>query len=26
LGPRREADARFNDYLQRGEIAMLKLK
>jgi hypothetical protein len=26
LGPRREADARFNDYLQRGEISLLKLK
>jgi hypothetical protein len=26
LGPRREADARFNDYLRRGEISLLKLK
>jgi hypothetical protein len=26
LGPRREADARFNDYLQRGEISLLHLK
>jgi hypothetical protein len=26
LEPRREADARFNDYLQRGEISLLKLK
>jgi hypothetical protein len=26
LEPRREADARFNDYLQRGEISSLNLK
>ncbi|HEX8237711.1 MAG TPA: hypothetical protein VF600_17340 [Abditibacteriaceae bacterium] len=26
LGPRREADARFNTYLQRGEIALLNMK